>query len=621
MSKRIGLIPLVVLLAVAAVGRTAEPTTSPNPNVERVTKHLAYLAGEECQGRGLETNGILKAGDYIANKFKSYGLKPAFENTYFQPFDVPAPSKMGTPQTLVLKKGDVKIEPTATEGFVGTVASANGKAKAGLVFAGYGITSTKPAYDDYAGLDVKGKMVVVLRRSPGASDPHGAFSENPSASELLTKIRIAEKNGAAGLIFVNDTGTADKTDLLLTADKTRGGQLNGPVLHAKRDVIDGLLKDKNTTLAAIEAGITKEMKPNSFELTGWEAETEVTVVKQKWPTRNVVAVCEGAGPLAGETVVIGAHYDHLGLGEPGGFDRERGKIHYGADDNASGTTGLLELARRYGEMKNRQGRRIVFVAFSGEEQGLYGSKHYCEKPAFPLDNTVFMLNMDMIGRVVAAEDKSPSGETVKKDRIVVYGTGTSTGLADRVQETNKKFDFKLLTIAGGSGPSDHTSFYDKGIPVLFFFTGTHKDYHRPSDTPDKINTVGLLKVADYVQAFADHYATVKEKPDFLKTKGGEEDPTDLTPRTGRRDGPRLGLMPGEYGDVGTGLLVGGVSKGGPAEKGGIKENDVIVEIGGVAVKEINSYMNALAAVKPGTEVEVVVKRDGKIVKLKVTPTK
>ena len=262
---------------------------------------------------------------------------------------------------------------------------------------------------------------------------------------------------------------------------------------------------------------------------------------------------------------------------------------------------------------------LVFVAFSGEEQGLFGSKHYCEKPAFPLDKTAFMINMDMIGRMVEVDDKDKSEATVKKDRIVVYGTGTSTGLEKLVDQSNEKFDFKLFKIPGGSGPSDHTSFYNKKIPVLFFFTGTHKDYHRPSDTPDKINTKGLLKVTDYVKVFADYYSTVIEKPDYIKTKGGEEDPTDTTKTQGRLSIPTIGFAPDNYGEETKGVLVGNVRKDGPGEKGGLKEGDFIVEVAGKPVTNMTGYMQALGTVKSGTETEFVVVRNGKKETLKITP--
>jgi hypothetical protein len=611
--------PLLLLIALPAFAAENKPL-SPD---ERVKKDLAFLAGPDCEGRGLQTKGILKAGEYVADQFKAAGLKPGVGESYFQPFDVPGPSKLGTPVTLVLKNGDKTYEPKPADGFVATVASASGKAKADLVFAGFGITSKDaPKYDDYAGLDAKGKIVVVVRRTPQADDEKGLFGVNNPLASLVSKVQNALDHGAVGVIFVSDAATAGDSDKLMLPEQSAGAQMPaGPVVHAKRDVIDALLKDANTNLADWEKQVNKTGQPNSFALKGWAAESEVTVLKTKYPTRNVVGVLEGAGPLKDETVVVGAHYDHLGSGEPGSFPGNAGKTHFGADDNASGTAGLLELARRFGAKKDRQGRRMVFVAFSGEEQGLFGSKHYAANPTFPIKDTVFMLNMDMIGRMAQVEDKDKDGKVTKRDRLVVYGTGTSTGLEKLVDDTLAKGEYKLFKIAGGQGPSDHTSFYNKGVPVLFFFTGTHKDYHRPTDVPETINVPGLLKVVGDVQAFADHFATVKTRPDFVKTKGGGEDPTDPNRGVSRVNIPRISFAPGNYGEEDKGVLVETVTEGGPAAKGGMKEGDFIIAIAGTPVKNMTGYMQAMSKVKADTEVEITVLRKDKEVKLKVTPIK
>ncbi|MCU0706336.1 MAG: M28 family peptidase [Fimbriiglobus sp.] len=612
---------IVVFPAIAA--ETKPPSTE-----ERVKKDIEFLAGKECEGRGLETKGILKAGEYVAEQFKAAGLTPAFKDGYFQPFDVPGPRKLSTPVTLTFKKGGQTLEPKVNAGYAALVSSAAGKAKGELVFAGYGITSEKPAYDDYAGLDVKGKMVVILRRTPQADDPKGLFGANSSVGALADKVQNAINHGAVGVFVVSDTATAGKDDPHLLPDYIR--KLDdevlqvpaGPVMHLKREVVDALLKDSGTTLADWEAGVNKSGKPNSFALTGWQAESEVSLTQRKFPTRNVVGVLEGAGPLKDQTVVIGAHYDHLGYGERGSLAAkdQKDQPHFGADDNASGTTGLIELARRFGAKKDRQGRRLVFVAFSGEEQGLFGSKHYAANPPFPIADTVFMINMDMIGRMTRVDDKNKDGLTVKRDRLVVYGTGTSTGLEKLVDDTLAKGDYKLFKIPGGSGPSDHTSFYRKGVPVLFFFTGTHKEYHRPTDVPETINIPGLLKVVDGVEAFATHFSVVKERPDYLKTKGGSEDPTDPNQGVSFR-GPRMGFMPDNYGEEGKGVLVGPVTKGGPGDKGGLKEGDYIVGVDGAPVTNMTTYTMALNKLKPNTEVEITVMRAGKELKLKVTPIK
>ena len=239
----------------------------------------------------------------------------------------------------------------------------------------------------------------------------------------------------------------------------------------------------------------------------------MTVKRTEYKVKNVVGVLEGTGPLADETVVIGAHYDHVGYGSFGslGGKDAKGKIHYGADDNASGTTGLIELARRFGAMKDRQGRRIVFIAFTAEERGLYGSIHYCKEPLFPLDKTAAMINMDMIGRTkpVPADWLGIWG---MKDRLVVYGTGTADTFEDSSTTSAASPTSSSARMAAGTGPSDHDSFYRKKVPVLFLYTGTHGEYHRPTDVPEKINVEGMKKVADLVQALAENLATVETRP-------------------------------------------------------------------------------------------------------------
>lgn len=605
---------------------TFAPAAELDP-VARIKKDLEFLAGDECQGRGLKTKGLAKAGEYIEKAFREAGLKPAFEgDSYFQPFSVKLDGKAVNPIALAFKTDAGKVELDHGKTFVATDGSSTGKVSAGLVFVGYGISAPDKKYDDYAGVNVKGKVVIVLRRMPRSDAKEDRFdSPNAPAQALVAKMETAAQKGAAGVLFVNDRGSAEKTDPLMTPDRTRGGALDGPVFHVRRAVVDDLLAGLGTSLTKIEEGIDRDLKPNSFALKGWTCAAEVVSERVTTATRNVVGVLPGAGPLANETVVIGAHYDHIGLGDEGGASlapkSEQGKLpHYGADDNASGTAGLLELARRFGAMKNRQGRRLVFAAFSGEEQGLIGSQHYVKNPPFPLADTVFMINMDMVGRMVAVEDKDAGNR--KRDRLVVYGTGTAAGLDKLVEDTNAKFDMKLMKVPGGIGPSDHTSFYAKKIPVFFLFTGTHKDYHRPTDTPDKINVAGLRKVADLVEVYATHFATAKDRPKYAAVQGGEEDPTDPNARPGvsRRDLPRIGIMPGNYGED-NGVLVGAVTAGGPAEKGGVKEGDLIVEIGGKPVKNMYGYMAAIAAQKPDTPVDVVVVRKDKKVTLKVTPIK
>jgi hypothetical protein len=354
-------------------------------------------------------------------------------------------------------------------------------------------------------------------------------------------------------------------------------------------------------LRDIEKKIDRNLKPSSFDLPGWKVDLEVKN-GQLIGLKNVVGVLDGAGPLANETVVVGAHYDHLGYGGPSSLARsKRREIHHGADDNGSGTTSIMELARRFGAMKNRPGRRLVFIAFSGEELGLFGSRHYCNTPLFPLDKTAAMYNLDMVGRLRIDQKTS-------KGRILTEGHGTAKPFKELIDNLAKKHDFMFASQqASGFGPSDHASFCGKNIPVLFVWTGVHEDYHRPTDTADKIDVHGMRRIVDMSEE-AITTLTKMEKPAFVVVKGsGGPRPSS---------GPRLGFRPG-YGSDKPGVEVDGVTPGGPADKAGIKGGDVIVGVAGKEVKDLRTYMVAMSAQKKGTTIEVEVLRGGKKVKLKV----
>lgn len=610
---------LLAAFAVVAFG-SASHAASPEAVLERMKKDIYYLAGEECAGRGVGTPGIDKAADHIAASFKSSGLEPGFKDGYFQPFSFPGRSRLGTPNkvSLAIKDKDA-AELKVSEEFSVLGTSANGAFKGELVFAGYGlsIAADKVKYDDYAGLEVKGKIVVVLRKTPKAEQKDNPFAgplEDHAA--LVAKIELAAKKEAAGLVFVNDQTYGKQGDALMDLRRSGGATAKFPVLQIKRAVLEKMIASQGKKLDEIEKSIDKDLKPMSLALAGCSLDGTVTITREPIHAKNVVGVLPGSGPFADETIVIGAHYDHLGTSSQGslGGAAAQGKVHFGADDNASGTTGLLELARRFGEQKNRYGRRIVFVAFSGEEMGLHGSKHYAEKPVTPNEKTVFMLNMDMIGRAATVDEMGK-----KKLRVIASGVGSSDHFSKLVDAVNAKVDFKLLKTEPGTGPSDHQSFYLKKIPVLFVHTGTHKDYHKPTDTPDKAEIVGMTKIADFCEAIAAHIATVPERPNYLVTKGRWSDPTDTSPRQ-MMNMPRLGLMPGNYDDeADKGVLVEEVLAGGAAEAGGVKAGDFVIDIAGKPVKNIDDYMAALAAQKPNVEIEITVMRKKEKMKLKVTP--
>jgi Zn-dependent M28 family amino/carboxypeptidase len=617
---------VAILAILVLAGPSAAQKPFEDPVLARMRKDIFFLAGPECEGRGVGTKGVDKAADYIAESFQKAGLKPAMKDgSFFQPFPVRLGAELATPTSFALiGPGDAKKEPKLGTDYTPMGYSPTGKASGELVFAGYGITAPALKYDDYEGLNVEGKIVVILRRTPrydvkkgdkrfDTSVPDGEDSEH---APFDAKIELAAKHKAAALIIVNDATASKKGDEIFRFSTHAIGTNPAPfpVLFMKRALFDELLAaGKHKPLAEVEAAIDEKLKPLSFEMKG-KANIQVTVKIKEVQAKNVVGVLEGAGPMADETVVIGAHYDHLGYGErnsmlgPGGA----GKVHYGADDNASGTTGLIELARRFGAQKNRQGRRVVFIAFSGEEEGLFGSQFYCKEPLFPLDKTTTMINMDMIGRTKLVPTDW-LGLFEKKDRLLVYGTGTGDNFNELVDAVTRKSDFKVTKLATGRGPSDNLSFCDRKVPVLYLYTGSHSDYHRPTDTPEKIDVPGMKKVTDFVEALAGDALTRPTRTKYAVVKEPYRDPTDDTPRG--PTGPRLGIMP-DYAYAGMGLRLSGVSQGTPADVAGLKEGDVIVEIAGKPVRNVGSYMTVMSTQKPGSTIEVVVERDGKKLTLK-----
>jgi hypothetical protein len=596
-----------------------------DPVLERMRKDIFFLASPECEGRGVETKGIEKAADYIAEEFKQAGLKPAMKNgSYFQPFAITESVKLGAPNKVVLSgPSGIKKELELRKDYNPMGFSPTSKATGELVFVGYGITAPELKYDDYAGMDVAGRVVVMVRRAPRYGQNGDKKFDASQHASFTAKIDNAVAHKAVGIIIVNDAGSAETNDTIEQFANHAVGTTPAPfpVLFFKREMLDKIVAGGPIkSIGDIETLIDKDLKPRSFELPGWKVDAEVTVSRSDLKAKNIVGVLEGSGPLADETVVLGAHYDHVGYGYFGslGGRAAQGKIHFGADDNGSGTTTLMELARRYGAMKDRQGRRLVFIAFSGEERGLLGSVYYCKEPLFPLEKTVAMINMDMVGRTKPVQ-ADWLGIAPFKDRLVVYGTGTAEGFAKLVDEVGGKSEFKISTLATGTGPSDHDSFYRKKVPVLFLYTGTHNEYHRPTDVPEKINVPGMKKVADLVQVLADHLTTIEARPKYQVTRDRWIDPTESRSSSSGTPGPRLGIRPGNYESEDGGVLVDGVTPGGAAEKGGVMDGDVIVEIGGKPVKNIGGYMTAMGAQKAGTPVDVVVQRKGQKVTLKLTP--
>ena len=601
-------------LALASIALPTLAQDYVSPAQARLKADVYYLADDAREGRGPGTKGLDAAADYVAASFKEAGLKPApGADGYFQTFELPGRRTATDASALSFKVKDEEPAKARFESDFTPLALGGAGEFQGLpiVFAGYGITAKqddpKLDYDDYADLDAKGKAVLILRRKPQQDKPDGPFGDkdNTTFSSFNHKVANAAEHGAKVVLLVNDAVTVKdaKDELLGYSAAGGGGNADYQFFQVTREFADKLLKAAGSdSLADLEKAIDTDLKPRSKPLDGATLDGVVKVENRGIKVKNVVGVLEGAGPQAEETVVVGAHYDHVGMGEFGSLSGGVRAIHNGADDNASGTATVMELARRLGKRSDPLPRRVVFMAFSAEELGLIGSRYYVDHPLYPLDKTVGMLNFDMVGRLNKERD------------VTVFGTGTSPGFEALVTTLLSDQGMKANNIVGTSGEfyqSDHASFYMKNMPIVFFFTGTHADYHRPADDSDKINYEGMARIANVGELLALDIARRPDRPEFISLAKPAKAAAASEPASGKTMGAAyFGSRP-SYGDNGgKGVKLDGVTEGGPAEKAGLKEGDVIVKFADKDVTDLDTYMAALGSKKPGDTVDVVVKREG-----------
>jgi len=653
-----------VLLITAGLTLTGLVTAvEPTAEESRLSHDIKYLASDDLQGRGVGTDGLNLAAEFVRQEFSKAGLDVSrVDGGAFQKFTMATGSELGQPNDLTLVSPDgTSHELKLGSEFQVCSFGGSGVLDHEIVFCGYGIEDKDNSYDDFAGQDVKGKVVVIMRRVPQQNNPHGPFAGVHGGmsrhAELRTKVSNAYGHGAAAILFVNDPYTLqnelkqaveeatkrlvnnanalvdagddeDKaaqaqtkltnsvaklraaqkaaksapTDTLMTFGYGgKGTDKSLPIAHIKQQVCNRILKSVlNNNLRQLEGKIDGDLKPRSTLLKDWKLQGNITVKQVSAEIKNVIGVLEGAGPLADETIVIGAHYDHVGMGGAGSLARGSKAVHNGADDNASGTVSLIELARRLAARKEKLPRRLVFIAFTAEELGLIGSARYVKEPVFQLDQTICMFNMDMVGRL-------------QDEKLTVFGTGTAPRWKELVEQAGKSRRFALSLKPEGFGPSDHSSFYSKKIPVLHFFTGTHSDYHRPSDDWEKINFDGMVRVIDMLEDLVIQTANTTKRPEYVAIKRRAQ-----PQRSGRR--PYFGSIP-DFGGEAEGYAISGVAPESPAAKGGLKGGDVIVKFGKSKIGSLDDFDLALRKFRPGSQVPVTVLRDGKRVELKVTLTR
>lgn len=607
MKSKLFLCGSMLLLASTTLAQqpAAKPSATPDPAALR--KHVTYLASDELGGRKPGEAGGDKAAAYIAEQFQKAKLGCATPNLkckhtgnvrsgYFQQFPFIAGVELGAKNTLAVTAGEDRSTPALGEQWIPIGFSSNGGLEnARLVFAGYGITAAELKHDDYGSVDVKDKIAVVFAGTPDGDNPHGQFGR---FGDVRFKAVAAKEHGAKALIVISgeEKFAADRLSKL-SYDQTSGEAGIIVIAVSRQTAAKWFSSPGVSELTALEK-TPGDWAAASQKLSGVGVNLSVDVVRKAVPAYNVVGIIEGSDPkLKKEYIVIGAHYDHLGRGGESSLAPNSTEPHHGADDNASGSAGVIELARIFASERKQLKRSLVFAAFSAEESGLIGSKAYIGAPPVPLADTVAMINMDMIGRL-------------RDGKLTVGGVGTSPEFRKLVEGAGKD-SFTLQLNEDGFGPSDHSSFYAKQIPVLFFFTGTHEDYHKPSDTADKINYDGEAKILGMTATLAREIERADARPAYTLAK---------SQNAGRSSGFRvyLGTVP-NYAESNDGMLLDAVRDDSPAAKAGLKAGDKIVKLAGREIKNVYDYTYALGEMKAEQEYDVEVMRDGQRAAFKLTP--
>ncbi len=575
-------------------------------SAERYLRDVTYLSSDELKGRASGSPELEKAADYIASQFRTAGLSPAGDNdTYFQTFEIATGAEFGTRNRL-------EIAGTALENkkdFVPIAFSNSDDIESDIVFAGYGITAPEFQWDDYNGIDVKGKVVLVFRHEPQELDSNSRWNgKNFTAhAAFVNKAVNARQHGAGGTVFITDPPNPDnKPDEVGPATKAiEATDVGIASIHARRGPILALFAKAGKDLTALQQTMDRTLKPASFELAGVRLRMTTDVTHVRKPVRNVIGALPGSDPiLRNEWVVIGGHYDHLGLGDSHSLAPSQiGQIHHGADDNASGSSGVIEVARVAAADRRSFKRSILFITFAGEELGLLGSAHFVNNPTVPLDNIIAMLNMDMIGRL-------------KNDQVFIGGVGTAPNFRGWLDKAAGLLHLRLDYSESSMSGSDHASFNEKHIPILFFFTGLHADYHRPSDTADKVNAPGAIRVLSLAYELATDIANEPSRLQY--TEVHQQQPRGSTAGSpGSAYGPYFGSVP-DFRDDLNGVLFADVRPDSPAAKAGLRSGDLMIQFDGKEIKNLYDFTYALQIKKPGDVVVVVVQRAGQTIKVNVT---
>lgn len=610
-----GSAPLDVVTVPATITVSPVKISSPQIAAADLLANVQYLAADELEGRMTGSPGARKAADFIAEHFHSLGLKPAGDNnSYFQEFPFPAGVKILPEKSrlTITPQNGKPVSLKLEQDFRPLPFSADGEAEGEVVFVGYGLSvpgESGRGYDSYAGLDVKDKIVLALRYAPEAVSVERRQALNAYAG-LQYKALAARKHGAKAILILSGPNSPNAGELISLSAERSMGSAGIPAASISGKAAQRLFAAAGKDLKKIQSELDSEnpRAERGFLLSRVKVKLSVGVEREKKTDRNVLALLPPAEDSGeNEYVMIGAHYDHIGYGEIGSLARkgEEGQIHNGADDNASGTAMVLELAAALAEARQKNPgdfrRGVLFALWSGEELGIIGSSYFAENPAVALEKVVAYLNFDMVGRM-------------KDNTLLLQGIGSSSAWKKLIEKRNVAAGFNLVLQDDPYQPTDVTAFYPRGVPVLGFFTGSHEDYNRPSDDSETLNYPDMERIGKFAYRLILDLARQRERPDYVKVERKQQ-------QGGGRETLRayLGTVPDFVPGEIEGVRLSSVRAGGPADKAGLEEGDIIVGLAGQKISNIYDYTYALEAVKIGEPTEVIVLRNGQEIKLSIVP--
>jgi hypothetical protein len=611
MSTRTHTLALSVTLLISSVtgsvtaAASSAATSGPALSAAGLRAAVEYLADDACEGRLTGTPGATRAAEFISTAFQQAGLRPApgLEG-YYQPFTFTSGVRLLEPEnTFVVSSQESTAAVELGRDFVPLTFSGNGFAEGEVVFVGYGLVEpVDNGYDSYRGLDVDGKIVLCLRDIPEEVSAERRQELALYAGDRY-KAKLAADRGATAFLLVIGPNSPNGEELIQFRESDRSSSVPIPAVSVTGSTANRILVKSQTELQTLQDALDGgELNPHAGTKTGHAVRLQTELEKLTGTCRNVVGLVPPSEGIE-EYVLVGAHYDHIGTGEGLGSlarTEEEAEIHNGADDNASGTAMVLELAASLAGSGEEPHRGLIFACWSGEELGLVGSTHFAENPPVALDKIACYINFDMVGRL-------------RENKLIIQAVGSSSSWKAMIERRNIPAGFDLSLQNDPYLPTDLTSFYMKTIPGLAFFTDLHDDYNRPSDDAETLNYDGMERIAHFTERLIRDAAEPDRKIEYTRVEQSAPSSSRMQRRVA------TGVVPDFSASGDSQMLVADVRPGGPAEEAGVRGGDIIVEFAGKSVASLQDYSDALSAAKPGVAVPIVVMRDGERITLTITP--